>query len=126
MVRGETLVFHFHGADLQRLVQATKMATKFEHPYEDDLATSVKSLHMVHEGHFYLMNAFPMPANIRPLSAHSVEEQDPLEYLGDDTVTLLPIDHIDMDAVISGARGLRLTVTDEYLEIDTYTPAACA
>ena len=102
--------FHFEGPELQAIAFASQEATKFVVPYEDEDTTRL-GFHVVHEGDYYLMDALRPSEGTGYLRAvHSVEDQDRLAQLGDDSVYFLPITRHDLDAFASGTRGLRLKV----------------
>jgi len=102
--------FHFEGAELQAIAFASQEATEFKVPYEDDYVPEV-GFHVVHEGDYYVMDALRPSEGTGYLRAvHSVEDQDRLAQLGDDSVCFLPITRHDLNMFASGTRGLRLKV----------------
>lgn len=121
--------FHFEGRELQAIALASQEATKFVVPYQDK-DTEDLGFHVVHEGDYYLMDALRRTQGSGYLRAvHSVEDQDRMAQLGNDSVEFLPITRHDLNLFASGTRGLRLRVLKlplEYEDIDityeTYTP----
>ena len=102
--------FHFEGPELQAIAVASQEATKFVVPYEDEDTTRL-GFHVVHEGDYYLMDALRHSEGKGYLRAvHSVEDQDRIAQLGDDSVYFLPITRHDLNLFASGTCGLRLKV----------------
>jgi len=121
--------FHFEGPELQAIAVASQEATKFVVPYEDK-DTDDLGFHVVHEGDYYLMDALRHSEGKGYLRAvHSVEDQDRLAQLGDDSVYFLPITRHDLNTFAAGVRGLRLKVLGwdcenghDHMMYETYAP----